>query len=110
MATHLAFLVIASVSLSVWAQPSSKGSKGGWDDTSSSAENGVTASGDVGCNYVNVGGAGMPVDYCSRVQYQGAYVSMQWKCNDDFTGIEMEMYFASNCNGEPLISMDYTEC
>jgi len=51
----------------------------------------------------------MPVDYCSRITYKGAYVSMKWQCNASYTGIEMAMYFASNCNGDPMFTQDYTK-
>jgi len=103
-----------------WAQPSrdsddmpsSKGPKSGSSSSSSDRPswdgNGGTDSTDVRCNYVNIGGAGMPVDYCSRIQYQGAYMAMRWKCNASYTGIDMEMYFASDCGGEPFLTQDYT--
>ena len=117
MSALIALLCIATA----WAQPPSGGSDSdrpdskssgdGPPDSKSGGDSGDGAPpGDVGCNYVNVGGVGMPVDYCSRVTYQGAYVSMLWKCNDSYTGIDMEMYFASNCDGEPLVTQDYTAC
>jgi len=51
----------------------------------------------------------MPMDYCSRVMYKGALVSMQWTCNDEWDGVDLTVYFGSNCEDPALLTQDYTD-
>eukprot|EP01084_Bolivina_argentea_P165955 288227_1 len=67
----------------------------------------VTGS-DIKCNYVNVGGVGMPIDYCMQTIYKNYNIAIRWKCNSTWNGINMEIYRSTNCDSMPLYVQSYT--
>ena len=61
---------------------------------------------DIGCNYVNLGGVGMPIDYCNNIAWQGINIGMKFVCNNTWNGVNMEIYANTECNGFiPLLTL-----
>eukprot|EP00485_Elphidium_margaritaceum_P008351 CAMPEP_0202691112 /NCGR_PEP_ID=MMETSP1385-20130828/5917_1 /ASSEMBLY_ACC=CAM_ASM_000861 /TAXON_ID=933848 /ORGANISM="Elphidium margaritaceum" /LENGTH=301 /DNA_ID=CAMNT_0049346465 /DNA_START=29 /DNA_END=934 /DNA_ORIENTATION=- len=58
---------------------------------------------DYGCNYMNAGGIGVPIDYCMRLEYRGIEVGVKWVCNETWTGVDMLVYAASDCSRRQIM-------
>eukprot|EP01083_Nonionella_stella_P074054 200695_1 len=69
----------------------------------------INANMDIGCNYVNMNGIGMPTDYCMQFPMSNtSFGSMVFQCNDTSTGVVLHDFTSTDCNGEPASSMDFT--
>ena len=54
---------------------------------------------DIGCNYVNINGVAIPMDYCMDFSYSGLELGMQFVCDATGTDVTFEVYRSQECDG-----------
>ena len=59
---------------------------------------------DIGCNYVNIDGSAMPIDYCMEMVFSEFEVGIKYVCNATWDGVELEYYFDKECAGTPAFN------
>ena len=64
----------------------------------------VSANRDIGCNYLNLGGIAMPIDYCMEAIFDTFEYGMKFVCNETWDGVTLQMFSDIQCDGGVIYS------